>query len=71
MTVIHIEPIREWLQASRGEQMPDGTSKWLVIAQKSKVSIRTLTNICSGTYEAPRQKTLRGLDAVRRRMAKK
>lgn len=67
----NINEIRQWLQTSRGERMPDGTSKWLVIAQKSKVSIRTLTNICSGTYEAPRQKTLRGLDAVRRRMAKK
>lgn len=68
---VDINDIRQWLQSSRGERMPDGTSKWLVIAQKSKVSIRTLTNICSGTYEAPRQKTLRGLDSVRRRMAKK
>lgn len=67
----NINEIREWLQTSRGERMPDGTSKWLVIAQKSKVSIRTLTNICSGTYESPRQKTLRGLDSVRRRMARK
>lgn len=67
----NINEIRQWLQTSRGERMPDGTSKWLVIAQKSKVSIRTLTNICSGTYEAPRQKTLRGLDSVRKRMAKK
>lgn len=67
----NINEIREWLQTSRGERMPDGTSKWLVIAQKSRVSIRTLTNICSGTYEVPRQKTLRGLDSVRRRMAKK
>jgi hypothetical protein len=50
--------------------MPDGSSKWLVIAQKSKVSIRTLTNICSSTYDVPRQKTLRGLEAVRKRMAK-
>lgn len=70
-TNTNINEIRQWLQTSRGERMPDGTSKWLVIAQKSKVSIRTLTNICSGTYEAPRQKTLRGLDSVRKRMAKK
>lgn len=68
---IDIQDIRQWLQSSRGERMPDGTSKWVVIAMKSKVSIRTLTNICSGTYEAPRQKTLRGLDAVRKRMGKK
>ena len=66
-----INEIRQWLQASRGERMPDGSSKWLVIAQKSKVSIRTLTNICSGTYDVPRQKTLRGLDSVRKRMVKK
>lgn len=66
-----INEIRAWLQSSRGERMADGTSKWVVIAMKSKVSIRTLTNICSGTYEAPRQKTLRGLDAVRKRMGKK
>lgn len=70
-TNTNINEIRQWLQTSRGERMPDGTSKWLVIAQKSKVSIRTLTNICSGTYEAPRQKTLRGLDSVRKRMAKR
>jgi hypothetical protein len=70
MTPIHIEPIRQWLLASRGERLPDGSSKWLVIAQKSKVSIRTLTNICSSTYDVPRQKTLRGLEAVRKRMAK-
>lgn len=70
MTQIQIEPIRQWLQASRGERMADGTSKWVVIAMKSRVSIRTLTNICSGTYELPRQKTLRGLDAVRKRMSK-
>lgn len=69
--IVDINDIRQWLQSSRGERMPDGTSKWLVIAQKSKVSIRTLTNICSGTYEAPRQKTLRGLDAVRKRMVRK
>lgn len=67
----NIDEIRAWLQSSRGERMADGTSKWVVIAMKSKVSIRTLTNICSGTYEAPRQKTLRGLDAVRKRMGKK
>lgn len=67
----NINEIREWLQTSRGERMPDGTSKWVVIAMKSRVSIRTLTNICSGTYEAPRQKTLRGLDAVRKRMVRK
>lgn len=66
----NINEIREWLRASRGERMADGTSKWVVIAMKSRVSIRTLTNICSGTYELPRQKTLRGLDAVRRRMTK-
>lgn len=66
----NINEIREWLRASRGERMADGTSKWVVIAMKSRVSIRTLTNICSGTYELPRQKTLRGLDAVRKRMAK-
>jgi len=63
-----INEIRQWLQASRGERMPDGSSKWLVIAQKSKVSIRTLTNICSGTYDVPRQKTLQGLNRVRRNM---
>lgn len=67
----NIDEIRAWLQSSRGERMADGTSKWVVIAMKSKVSIRTLTNICSGTYDAPRQKTLRGLDSVRKRMAKK
>lgn len=67
----NINEIRAWLQSSRGERMADGTSKWLVIAQKSRVSIRTLTNICSGTYDAPRQKTLRGLDAVRKRMIRK
>lgn len=67
----NIDEIRAWLQSSRGERMADGTSKWAIIAMKSKVSIRTLTNICSGTYEAPRQKTLRGLDAVRKRMGKK
>lgn len=66
----NINEIREWLRASRGERMADGTSKWVVIAMKSRVSIRTLTNICSGTYELPRQKTLRGLDAVRKRMSK-
>lgn len=64
-----INEIRAWLQSSRGERMADGTSKWLVIAQKSRVSIRTLTNICSGTYDAPRQKTLRGLDDVRKWMS--
>lgn len=67
----NINEIRAWLTATKGERMADGTSKWAVIAMKSKVSIRTLTNICSGTYEAPRQKTLRGLDAVRKRMGKK
>lgn len=66
----NINEIREWLRASRGERMANGTSKWVVIAMKSRVSIRTLTNICSGTYELPRQKTLRGLDAVRKRMSK-
>jgi len=66
----NINEIREWLRASRGERMADGTSKWVVIAMKSRVSIRTLTNICSGTYELPRQKTLRGLDAVRKRMSR-
>lgn len=68
---VNIQDIRQWLQSSRGERMPDGTSKWVVIAMKSRVSIRTLTNICSETYEVPRQKTLRGLDSVRKRMAKK
>jgi hypothetical protein len=70
-TMTDINEIRQWLLASRGERLPDGSSKWLVIAQKSKVSIRTLTNICSETYVIPRQKTLRGLEAVRKRMAKK
>lgn len=63
--------VRQWLADSRGKQTKDGISVWLEIAVMSKVSIRTLTNICSGTYEAPRQKTLRGLDAVRKRMGKK
>lgn len=65
----NIEEIRAWLQSSRGERMADGTSKWLEIARKSKVSIRTLTNICSGTYQVPRQKTIRELDAVRKWMS--
>jgi hypothetical protein len=63
--------IKKWLADSRGKQNENGVSVWLEIAFLSKVSIRTLTNICSGTYDVPRQKTLRGLDSVRKRMVKK
>ena len=67
----NLDEIRAWLTDTKGERMADGTSKWAVIAMRSRVSIRTLTNICSGTYECPRQATIKGLDAVRKRMEKK
>jgi hypothetical protein len=67
---VDMKALRKWLQKSRGKQNEQGVSIWLAIAMESKVSIRTLTNICSGTYDVPRQKTLRGLEAVRKRMAK-
>lgn len=68
---VDIKAIRKWLLKNRGKQTERGTNVWLEIALESGASIRTLTNICSGTYEAPRQKTLRGLDAVRKRMIRK
>lgn len=56
------EILRKWLIDSRGN--------WMEIARRSHVSLRTLSNIVSGTYEAPRQLTLRALDGVRRKMTK-
>lgn len=66
-----ISEIRQWLQDSRGQHMPNGTSKLLEISHRSKVSLRTISNICSDTEAMPRRATIAALDQVRKRMAKK
>lgn len=56
------EVLRKWLIDSRGN--------WAEIARKAQVSPRTMSNIVSGTYDAPRKLTLRALNDVRRKMTK-
>lgn len=65
-----LETIRKWLIDSRGQQMPDGSPKWAEIARRSRVSPRTLSNICN-TSKTPRPSIQNNLDAVRKRMERK
>lgn len=67
----NIDEIRAWLQDSRGQHMPNGTSKLLEISRRSKVSLRTISNICSDTEAVPRRATIAALENVRKRMVKK
>lgn len=64
----NISEIRRWLIESRGQHMPNGISRIQEISNRSKVSLRTISNICAEGDAIPRRATIAALDAVRKRM---